>query len=167
MVSGTRRRAREAALKILYQLDLGGGAAEAAIAAYWDCFDLEAEGDEYAGELVRGFDADRELVDETIRSASTRWRLERMAAVDRNVLRIGAYELLRCEDVPTSVVIDEAIELAKRFGAEESSAFVNGLLDRIARRVRGGETDIEDEPEAGGEGGEPPELEAREDEPPP
>ncbi len=159
MAAGTRRRAREAALKILYQLDLAGGSVEAAIAAYWDSFDLEAEGDEYAGELVRGFDADRDAVDEAIRRASARWRLERMASVDRNVLRIGTYELLRCDDVPTSVVIDEAIELAKRFGAEESSAFVNGLLDRIARRLRGGEEPAGEEPageEPEAQGGEPP-----------
>jgi transcription antitermination protein NusB len=137
MGTGTRRRAREAALKILFQMDLAGTPAEEAIAAYWDCFDLEAEGDEYAGVLVRGVAERLADVDEAIRNASTRWRIDRMALVDRNVLRIGAYELLYFGDIPTRVVLDEAIELGKRFGSEESGAFVNGVLDRLAHLARG------------------------------
>ena len=156
MASGARRRAREAALKVLYQMDIAGGDAGEAVAAYWDSFDLEAEGDEYAVVLVEGVASHRDEVDGAIRGASTRWRLERMAAVDRNVLRIGAFELLRCPDVPVSVVLDEAIELAKRYGAEESSAFVNGVLDRVARSTRPAEdcrTAVEERrDEPGGEG---------------
>lgn len=136
MPQGTRRRAREAALKILYQMDLASTPAEEAIEAYWQCFDLEAEGDEYAGELVRGIAEALDTVDITIREASTKWRLERMARVDRNVIRIGTYELLYRQDVPTRVVLDEAIELGKRFGSEDSGAFVNGVLDRIAQGAR-------------------------------
>lgn len=136
MGTGTRRRAREAALKILFQMDLSGTPAEEAIAAYWDCFDLEAEGDEYAGVLVRGVAERLVDVDEAIRKASTRWRIDRMALVDRNVLRIGAYELLYLGDIPTRVALDEAIELGKRFGSEESGAFINGVLDRLAHQAR-------------------------------
>lgn len=136
MASGTRRRAREAALKVLYQMDIGNSGAEEALSAYWQCFDLEAEGDEYATELVSGVHENRAEIDGAISQASTRWRLERMAVVDRNVLRIGAYELMRRPDVPTGVVIDEAIELGKRFGGEDSSGFINGLLDKLARTVR-------------------------------
>jgi N utilization substance protein B len=136
MGTGTRRRAREAALKILFQMDLAGTPAEDAIAAYWDSFDLEAEGDAYAGVLVRGIAERLADVDDAIRKASTRWRIDRMALVDRNVLRIGAYELLYLADVPTRVILDEAIELGKRFGSEESGAFVNGVLDRLAHVVR-------------------------------
>jgi N utilization substance protein B len=146
MGTGTRRRAREAALKILFQMDLAGLPAEEAIAAYWDCFDLEAEGDEYAGVLVRGVAERLADIDEAIRKASTRWRIDRMALVDRNVLRIGAYELLYLADIPTRVVLDEAIELGKRFGSEDSGAFVNGVLDRLAHDARG-------EPDAGEGGG--------------
>ena len=99
MATGTRRRAREAALKVLYQMDLAGTPVEEALSAYWEYFDLEADGDEYASVLVRGVADELEQVDESIRAASTRWRLERMARVDRNVLRIGAYELAYCDDV--------------------------------------------------------------------
>ena len=81
---------------------------------------------------MRGVAEDTEKLDGTIRAASTNWRIERMARVDRNVLRLGAWELLRAADVPRAVVLDEAVELAKRFGSEDSGAFVNGVLDRIA-----------------------------------
>lgn len=137
MPQGTRRRAREAALKILFQVDLSGTPAEDATSDYWQHFDLEAEGDEYAGELVRGISANLTQIDGAIQAASTRWRLERMARVDRNILRIGAYELFHCDDVPTRVVLDEAIELGKRYGSSDSGAFVNGVLDRMAQDVRG------------------------------
>jgi N utilization substance protein B len=136
MAQGTRRRAREAALKILFQIDLAGTSVEEAISAYWECFDLEAEGDEYAGVLVRGISDHLDEIDASIRDASSRWRLERMARVDRNALRIGTYELTHCPDVPTRVILDEAIELGKRFGSEESGSFVNGLLDRLAQSIR-------------------------------
>jgi N utilization substance protein B len=144
MPTGTRRRAREAALKVLYQMDVAGFRADEALAQYWTCFDVEAEGDEYAGELVRGIEQSVEDVDRAIRDASSRWRLERMTHVDRNVLRIGAFELLRCRDVPTAVVLDEAIELARRFGSEDSPSFVNGVLDKLARTSRPGDGGSED-----------------------
>lgn len=150
MAQGTRRRAREAALKILYQMDLAGTPAEEAMEAYWQCFDLESEGDEYAGELVRGIADQLGSVDVTIKDASTKWRLERMARVDRNVIRIGAYELMYRRDVPTRVVLDEAIELGKRFGSEDSGAFVNGVLDKIAQGARSEDfngADVESPPE--------------------
>ncbi|PKN44414.1 MAG: transcription antitermination factor NusB, partial [Deltaproteobacteria bacterium HGW-Deltaproteobacteria-20] len=76
-----------------------------------------------------------ERVDELIRTSSTNWRLERMARVDRNLLRMAAYELLEQKSVPRAVILDEAIELAKLFGSEDSGAFVNGVLDRIAEEV--------------------------------
>jgi N utilization substance protein B len=136
MATGIRRRAREAALKVLFQMDLSGINAEKGLSAYWESFDLEAEGDEYAEQLVKGIEAHHEEIDEAIREASTRWRLERMATVDRNVLRIGTYELVHRPDVPVRVVLDEAIELAKRFGGEDSSAFINGVLDRLAQTTR-------------------------------
>ncbi len=148
MPPGTRRRAREAALKILFQMDLANIPVEEALAAYWECFDLEAEGDEYASVLVRGIAEELGGVDRAIKDSSIHWRLERMARVDRNVLRIGAYELIHCVDVPTRVVLDEAIELGKRFGSEDSGAFVNGVLDRLAQTARAeGAPPPSDEPE--------------------
>lgn len=137
MPQGMRRRAREAALKILFQVDLSGTPADEATRDYWQYFDLEAEGDDYAGELVGGITANLSQVDGAIQAASTRWRLERMARVDRNILRIGTFELFHCDDVPTRVVLDEAIELGKRFGSSDSGAFVNGVLDRLAQDARG------------------------------
>ena len=91
---------------------------------------IDPEARAYADELVRGVTGELEVVDGAIRRASHNWRLERMSRVDRNVLRIGTWELLH--DVPRAVAIDEAVDLGKRFGSEESGAFVNGVLDRVA-----------------------------------
>lgn len=145
MASGVRRRAREAALKVLYQMDIGGSDADEALSAYWQCFDLEAEGDEYATELVSGVHANWREIDGAITKASTRWRLPRMAVVDRNILRIGTYELIHKPEVPTGVVLDEAIELGKRFGGEDSSSFINGVLDRLAQILRSPNQTTEDD----------------------
>lgn len=129
---GARSSGREAALQMLFAFEAGGGSAERVIAAYWRETPGDPEGRDYADKAVRGVTSESERVDEAIRKASTNWRLERMARVDRNVLRLGAWELQRSTDVPRAVILDEAVELAKRFGSEESGAFVNGVLDRIA-----------------------------------
>lgn len=129
---GARSSGREAALQMLFALEAGGGSAERVIGAYWRETPGDPEGREYADKVVRGVAGDLERVDEAIRKASTNWRLERMARVDRNVLRLGAWELQQSAEVPRAVILDEAVELAKRFGSEESGAFVNGVLDRIA-----------------------------------
>jgi N utilization substance protein B len=109
---------------------------ETAIALYWREFGGDAETRPYADESVRGIAKEREELDETIRVASLHWRIERMTRVDRNVLRLGTWELRHRDDVPTEVILDEAVELAKRFGSEESSAFVNGVLNQIAETLR-------------------------------
>ena len=140
----SRRRAREYALQALYQLDLDGGEVRPAMDALWsgilDSPDdslgaHEPEPDEiaFATKLAEGVRADRELLDERIQSSSTNWRVGRMAVVDRNILRLGAYEILNRPEIPVNVSINEAVELAKRYGTQESKAFVNGILDRIAR----------------------------------
>ena len=130
---GARTSGREAALQILYGLDvLAPGDVERAIVDYWRELPGDVEGREYADTLVRGVSGAKDAIDELIKGASRHWRIERMARVDRNILRIGVYELKDCGDVPRPVVIDEAVELAKRYGAEGSSVFVNGVLDRIA-----------------------------------
>lgn len=120
---------------MLFAMEAGGGSAERVIAAYWRETPGDPEGREYADAVVRGVFDELTAMDEAIKKASTNWRLERMARVDRNVLRLGAWELLRQSDVPRAVILDEAVELAKRFGSEESGAFVNGVLDRIASDV--------------------------------
>ncbi len=128
---GARTSGREAALQMLFALDAGGDV-ERAVADFWREVPGDADGREYADRLVRGAMEAKDSVDERLRSASRHWRLERMSRVDRNALRLGTYELMHEPSVPRAVVIDEAVELAKRYGAEGSSVFVNGVLDRIA-----------------------------------
>ncbi len=132
---GARSSGRESALQMLFAMEAGGGSAERVIANYWRETPGDPEGRDYADGAVRGVAGGLERVDESIRKASTNWRLERMARVDRNVLRLGAWELIESRDVPRAVILDEAVELAKRYGSEESGAFVNGVLDRLATDV--------------------------------
>jgi transcription antitermination protein NusB len=134
---GARSSGREAALQILFAIDTAAHPADRAIVDFWAEFPGEAEGRTYADELVRRiFDVLPEL-DEAITASAANWRIERMTRVDRNILRVGAYELLHRPDVPLEVIIDEAVELAKRYGADQSSAFVNGVLDKLASEKRG------------------------------
>ncbi len=134
---GPRRQAREAALQMLYGLDClpdaGSYEGERAITAYWNNLEGPAAGRSYGDTIVRGVVAHRASLDEAIRTASPNWRLERMARVDRNLLRIATWEIVHGTEVPPQVAIDEAVELAREYGAEGAYAFVNGLLDRIAR----------------------------------
>jgi N utilization substance protein B len=102
---------------------------------FWQHLGVAAERDEFADQLVLGFGRVSEEIDAKIRAVSRHWRLERMARVDRNIIRLGAYELMHVADIPRRVTLNEAVELAKRFGNEESPAFVNGVLDRIADDV--------------------------------
>jgi transcription antitermination protein NusB len=129
---GARTTAREAALQMLYAIEASAVSADHAIRDFWRELPGDAEDREYADAVVRGVSASAERVDGLIRAASQNWRLERMTRVDRNVLRIGTWELLEQSEVPRAVILDEAVELAKRFGTEDSGAFVNGVLDRIA-----------------------------------
>ncbi len=132
MTHTRRTKARERALQALYQIDVAAEGIDEALAAFWRSFEpVEQEVRELAEGLVRGVAAARRQVDEAIEEASSNWRLDRMARVDRNVLRLAVYELLRT-DVPVKVVINEAIELGKKFGSESSGAFVNGVLDKVA-----------------------------------
>ena len=132
---GARSSGREAALQMLFALEASGEPIERVVAAFWRETPGDPEGRDYADTIARGVARELPQVDEAIRKASTNWRLERMARVDRNVLRLGAWELLRSQAVPRAVILDEAVELAKRFGSEESGAFVNGVLDRVAANL--------------------------------
>jgi transcription antitermination protein NusB len=134
---GARHSGREAALQMLFQIEASGATADAAIELFWRSFvdGTDPDGRAYADEVVRGVESKREELDRCITEASTHWRIERMARVDRNVLRLGAWELAHRLDVPRAVILDEAVELAKAFGTDESSAFVNGVLNRIAETL--------------------------------
>ncbi len=129
---GARSSGREAALQILYAVETSGDGPAESIREFWRELPGDAEGREYADSLVTGVCEELGRVDQCISSASTNWRLERMTPVDRNVLRVGAWELLNRAEVPRAVIIDEGVEIAKRYGTESSGAFVNGVLDRIA-----------------------------------
>jgi N utilization substance protein B len=130
-----RSRAREVALQLLFQRDLNPGVARPALVRFvhdrLDNGDLEA----FALALYDGACEHNKDVDARLSKAAENWKLHRMAVVDRNVLRIGAFELLQTPDTPPSVVLDEAIELARRFGSADSPSFVNGVLDRVRKEI--------------------------------
>jgi N utilization substance protein B len=140
---GARTGGREAALKMLFALEASQTDLDTAIALFWREFGGDPETRPYANESVRGVLEKRDDLDETIRIASDNWRIERMTRVDRNVLRLGTWELKYKNDVPRAVILDEAIELAKRYGSEESGAFVNGVLNQIAENLGRIDTDAD------------------------
>ena len=136
---GLRHRGRQIALQVLYQWDVAGISLEEALSGYLKHLNPPLEAFAFARELVEGVRDKREILDEVISRYSRNWRLERMLATDRNILRLGTYELLFRPDIPPRVTINEAVELAKEFGTEDSPAFVNGILDAIYHReVEGG-----------------------------
>ena len=144
---GDRRIARELALQALYKLDmLGESASAGSLHLFWEHFVPEGiprggESEQFAHELVAGVQAHRARIDEIIGAAAEHWRLPRLSRVDLNVLRLATFELLERPEIPPAVTIDEAIEIARRYGSEDSPAFVNGVLDQIRRElgVRGRE----------------------------
>jgi N utilization substance protein B len=138
MTAGTRRSGRAYALQLLYARDGDPATDVAGAAASWaEAFELELDptAQAFARELVAAASQHAVQIDALIGAASKNWRIDRMSRVDRNILRLGACELVAFPGVPVKVVINEAVELAKRFGTAESSAFVNGVLDRIATAV--------------------------------
>ncbi len=129
-----RRKAREFALQILFQLDIRKEKPSASVLkTFWAEHDPDAEVREFAEEIVKGAYKHRTKIDGHLHQCAKNWSLDRMGVVDRNVLRMAVYELLYRLDIPTSVTINEAIEVAKKFGTDDSGAFVNGILDRVAR----------------------------------
>jgi transcription antitermination protein NusB len=128
----SRSQCREWALQFLYQAEFAGGCGREDLDRFWGYFHAEGGGvPAYLRELVAGVASHREELDALIARYSEHWRLERMTLVDKNLLRLAAFELLYQPKVPPKVVINEAIEMAKRFGGEDSGAFVNGILDQI------------------------------------
>ncbi|MEM6928926.1 MAG: transcription antitermination factor NusB [Myxococcota bacterium] len=141
----SRRRARHFALQALFEADLRQVSAAAALNDLWSGLmdgegidgqrAPESEEVEFAQRIAHGVEANRESIDGLIEQSSNNWRLPRMPVVDRNILRMAAYELMEAADIPVNVAINEAIELAKRFGTADSRAFVNGIVDRMARQL--------------------------------
>ena len=141
----SRRRAREYALQVLFVMDLVDRPPKDAQNDLWSIL-MDGDGVdelrapesvevEFSTRLVEGVNATRPQLDTIIEGASTNWRLARMPVVDRNILRLATYELSECEDIPANVSVNEAIELAKRFGGSDTRAFVNGIVDRVGRQL--------------------------------
>ena len=131
-----RTKARERAVQALYQIDVAASDLDEALERFWRSFEpVEREVREIAEEYVRGVARFRRAIDDAIEGVSANWRLDRMAKVDRNVLRLAVYELNHKSDVPVKVVLNEAIELGKKYGSESSGAFINGILDRLAQAL--------------------------------
>ena len=133
---GMRTKARECAFQMLYQWDITREPMDRVAGLFWQVRTATPETKTMAERLARGGQAEVASLDEAITAASTNWRFERIAAVDRNILRIAAYELMKEPQTPSSVIIDEAVEMAKRFGEADSPPFVNGVLDAVMRKVR-------------------------------
>jgi N utilization substance protein B len=138
-----RRKLREYAVQILYGLDFYDVEACKSVRLHASHFADEIIEDRFLERLIAGVAGNRELIDGLIRQYSTNWRLERMAIVDRNILRMATFELLNMPEIPRKVSINEAIEIAKKFGGDDSPSFINGILDRIALEIRGPESDEE------------------------
>lgn len=129
-----RSQSREFALQLLYQLDITHDPFEQAARIFWHMdanFDCTEEVKSFSEDLVKGVLANLKDIDDTIARYATNWELDRMAVVDRNILRLSAYELMMREDIPPKVSINEAVELAKKYSGLQASKFVNGILDKI------------------------------------
>ncbi len=132
----SRRKSRELALQALYQMELAGDRAEEAIYDLRQRCPGDEEAAEFSARLIRAVAEHRQEIDRLAGQAAQNWRLDRMAVVDRNLIRLGAAQLLYLRDqVPPKVAIDESIELAKRYGDQESGRFVNGVLDSIYKSL--------------------------------
>ena len=136
---GQRRRSREMALQILYCMDMTESPPDQAISTHYEFAATDEEKEleasllirPFTERLVRGVHVHQHEIDETLVSASQNWCLDRMSIVDRNILRIALFEMLYCPDVPPKVSINEAIDIGKKFGNEDSGAFINGILDHV------------------------------------
>jgi N utilization substance protein B len=128
---GTRRQARELAMQALFSMDMSCGFSLEALDQYCRCFPPGKRTITFFDRLTKGVINAREDIDKVIERYSDNWKVQRMACVDRNILRVAVYEILYCEDIPAKVAINESIDIAKKFGASESGAFINGILDGI------------------------------------
>jgi N utilization substance protein B len=145
---GTRRLSREQALQALFYMDMHGDPAEDPIALFCKCFTPNKPAGPFFRRLVEGVNENRQDIDAVIERFSSNWKLSRMSCVDRNILRIAVFELLFCADIPPKVSINEAIDVGKRFGTEESGAFINGILDSIRLAMQ--ENKVPSVPKTGG-----------------
>ena len=133
---GTRRKSRELALQMLFQSDMGKQSPEQVRKTFWNEKTAEDEVRGFAEDLFRAAEERKQEIDGIIEAHAQRWRMERMAAVDRNILRAAVAEFLAYSGTPKVVIINEALEIARKFSAPESLTFINGVLDSIARDMQ-------------------------------
>ena len=131
---GARRKARELALQMLFQHDMAANEPDMIISTFEDLQKSKANTREFAEKIFRGTVSHLAEIDEMIQAQAENWRLSRMAVVDRNIIRMSIYEFLHESETPKLVIIDEAVEIAKKFGTQKSSQFINGILDGILKR---------------------------------
>lgn len=120
-------------MKMLYQMEVNGDSGSAALERYVTVFPYQEDIVDYARLLLSGVRKEREKLDRCIEEASEHWKISRITYVDRNILRVAIFEMLYSEEIPPKVAIDEALEVAKKFGSEDSKDFINGILDRILK----------------------------------
>ena len=138
---GTRRKSRELVLQALYQEELVGQTGLLDFEVFCSHFQVNKKAIPYAKKLLHGVQEKQEAINLLIRKYAENWRLERMSVIDRNILRLAVYELHYQDDVPTSVAINEAVEIAKRYSTDDSGPFINGILDSMAKEEASGPED--------------------------
>ena len=154
---GKRRRAREAAIQCLYQWDVTGADPDSILAGYWETHpDAEPELSEFMEELFHGTITHISMIDAMISEQMRHWRMDRLGRVEKGILRLGCYELLHEADTPAAVVIDEAVELSKRFSGDEAGSFINGVLDGMRLKLRGDPAAVPPEEPVSADGAEEP-----------
>lgn len=138
---GTRRLSREKALQALFYMDMHRDPGEDPVGYFCRCFSQKQPTEPFFHRLVDGVRENRATIDAVIERFSSNWKISRMSCVDRNVMRIAVFELLFCTDIPPKVSINEAIDVGKRYGTEDSGAFINGILDSIRMAIRENKVD--------------------------
>ena len=134
--TGNRRKGRELALQALYQIEMTGDASAAAVDHFLGHFEGNPKAKEFARRLVSGVVSQQLEIDRLIERCTEHWKLMRLAKVDLIILRLASYELIFCPDIPLNVSMDEAIEIGKRYGTDDSAAFINGVLDQVVQSSR-------------------------------
>jgi N utilization substance protein B len=128
---GTRRKARELAMQALFYMDIRKDASEETLENFCGCFCTSKKSRPFFRKLVNGVLGTKDQIDALVERYSQNWKISRMSCVDRNVMRIAVYEMLYCDDIPPKVSINEAVDIGKKFGTQESGAFINGIMDSI------------------------------------
>ena len=142
---GKRRKSRESTLQILFQLEFDDSDPDRVIKQFWKGKKVSREIKEYSLYLIKGVTSHQDSIDRIIQSASEHWRISRMAVVDRNILRMAVFELLYAEGLPAAIVINEAIEVAKKFSSDQAAQFINGILDALRKQSDAAKESLKEE----------------------